>query len=314
MFDKFKNKKEVKTPDYPTKKEFDKLEKLVNTHQDYLNNIFVFHELELTPYMELMRNMSYELLKFFDNVCGKYDIEYWLDYGTLLGAVRHGGFIPWDDDLDVGILRDDYYRFLEVFPEELEKSGLKYIETHFKVPSWNPSSIRWFQINCKRPEFRGKFVGIDVFPYDYITGFDDEEEYVKRFHELRPNFFKEWQGDVDGLADALEKTCSHLNLSLSKENYFIAGVDGGRFTVGSIFKILKTEDLQPLKRIEFGNGEFLAPNNPDNYLKEIYGKNYMQIGKSIKDHNRLNRYKKQPDIMPKLKESYEELLKVNENF
>jgi len=311
MFKKFKKNNNDEITDYPNKKEFKKLEKLINTHQDYLNNIFVFHELESTPYLELMRSISYELLKFFDNVCEKYNLEYWLDFGTLLGAVRHEGFIPWDDDLDVGMMREDYYKFLEVFPEELEKSGLKYVKTQFKISNWDNGSKRWFQINSKRPEFNGKFVGIDVFPYDFITEFDDD--YIERFHNQRPDFFEVWKDDVS-LQDAINQTCSHLNLSLTKTDYFIAGVDGGRFQTGSIFKILKTEDLLPLKRIKFGKYEFLAPSNYDNYLKEIYGKKYMEIGKTIKDHNRLNRYKKQPNIISKLNESNDELLKANSNF
>lgn len=311
VFDRFKNDKKSEIPDYPTKKEFNELKKLVNTHQDYLNNIFVFHKLEKTPYLELMRDISYELLKFFDNICNKYDLEYWLDFGTLLGAVRHEDFIPWDDDLDVGMLREDYYKFLEVFPKEFERSGLKHVEAWFKDPSWAPGTRRWFQINCKRQEFNGKFVGIDVFPYDYITEYDDD--YIELFHNTRPKFFKAWQGDVS-LKDALDETCGELNLSLEKTDYFIAGVDGGRFRTGSVFKILKTEDLMPLKRIKFGEYEFLAPNNPKNYLSEIYGKHHMKIGKTKKEHGRLNRYKKQPNIMDKLYESKKELIKANENF
>jgi phosphorylcholine metabolism protein LicD len=311
MFSKFK-KKNDKTPKYPTRKDFEGLEELVNNQHDLLNNIFVFHELELSPFLELMRKISYELLKFFDNVCTKHDIEYWLDFGTLLGAVRHEGFIPWDDDLDVGMLREDYYKFLEVFPKELENSGSKYVVAWFKEPSWDINSRRWYQINCKYPEFNGKFVGIDVFPYDYITEFDDD--YISRFHdEIRPEFFKVWKGDV-GLKDALDSTCGPLNLSLSQTDYFIGGVDGGRFKTTSVFKILETKDLRPVKRIKFGDYEFLAPNNPDNYLSEIYGKEYMRIGRTSKDHGRLNRYKKYPNIMEILNGVSEELISVNRNF
>lgn len=304
-------KKNEETPDYPSKKEFMQLERLVNTHQDYLNNIIVFHKLEMTPYLKLMRGVSYELLKLFDNICSKHDIEYWLDFGTLLGAVRHEEFIPWDDDLDVGMLRADYYRFLEVFPDELDSLDLKFIQAWFKDPKWDPGSRRWYQINCKYEAYNGKFVGIDVFPYDYITEFDDD--YVERFHQLRPKFFEAWRGDVS-LEDALAESCGHLNLSIDKTDYFIAGVDGGRFMTGSVFKILKTEDLMPLKRLKFADHDYLVPANTDNYLKEIYGKKYMQIGKSIKDHGRLTRYKKLPESMELLRQAYDELHTANEKY
>lgn len=311
MFDRFKKNENDEVPEFATKREFNELKKLIDTHQDYLNNILVFHKLELTPYMELMRGVSYELLKLFDNICKKHDIEYWLDFGTLLGAVRHEDFIPWDDDLDVGMLRADYYRFLEVFPDEIASHDLNFIESWFKDPSWDPGTRRWYQINCKYKGFNGKFVGIDVFPYDYITEFDDG--YVERFHKLRPNFFKAWKDDVS-LEDALAESCKHLNLSIDKTDYFIASVDGGRFRTGSVFKILKTEDLMPLKRLKFGDHEYLVPNNPDNYLKEIYGKKYMQIGKSIKTHGRLTRYKKRPESMELLKQAYDELVRANEKY
>lgn len=309
MLSRFKKKK---VPNYPTKREFEKLEEMVDGHHIRLNNIFVYHELELTPYMKLMREVSYELLKFFDNVCSKYGLEYWLDFGTLLGAVRHGGFIPWDDDLDVGMLRADYYKFLEAFPKELERFDLKYIEAWFKEPSWDINSRRWYQINCKYPEYNGKFVGLDVFPYDFITEYDDD--YIPAFHNVvRPAFFKVWKGDVP-LKEALDATCGRLNLSLTKTDYFIGGVDGGRFYFTSPFKILKTKDLLPLKRIKFGNYEFSAPNSPENYISEIYGKDFMKIGKTSKDHGRLNRYKKHENIMELLGEAKEELLSANRTF
>lgn len=60
-----------------------------------------------------------EILVEVDKICKKHDIPYWLSSGTLIGAFRHNGFIPWDDDLDIEMLRKDYLRLLQVLPDEL---------------------------------------------------------------------------------------------------------------------------------------------------------------------------------------------------
>ena len=60
-----------------------------------------------------------DVLDVVDGICRKHGIKYFADWGTLLGAVRHGGFVPWDDDLDIAMLRPDYKRFREVADDEL---------------------------------------------------------------------------------------------------------------------------------------------------------------------------------------------------
>lgn len=60
-----------------------------------------------------------EILKEIDNICKKHNITYWLDGGTMLGCVRHKGFIPWDDDLDIAVFEEDYEHLLKVLQEEL---------------------------------------------------------------------------------------------------------------------------------------------------------------------------------------------------
>ena len=60
-----------------------------------------------------------EILLEVDKICKKHDIRYWLSSGTLIGAMRHNGFIPWDDDLDIEMMRADYLRLMKVLPSEL---------------------------------------------------------------------------------------------------------------------------------------------------------------------------------------------------
>ena len=69
--------------------------------------------------MNNLQKKVFELLQIFVGICEKWDIPYYLVCGSALGAVKYGGFIPWDDDIDVAMLREDYQRFLEVAPPEL---------------------------------------------------------------------------------------------------------------------------------------------------------------------------------------------------
>lgn len=136
-----------------------------------------------------------DILHRIANICNKYNIKYFAIGGTLLGAVRHKGYIPWDDDLDIAMFREDYNKFCEIAPEELhhpfffqtEETDPGYLLRHAKVRNSNTTAILSVQKDKKYKFNQGIFV--DIFPIDRIP--DNVE--------VRDIFFKElfdaW-GDV----------------------------------------------------------------------------------------------------------------------
>ena len=101
---------------------WDEIEERNNAIHFYLNNYF---DICKFPKAEgLLRKVQLadaELLRIVTDILSKHNLSYWLDYGTLFGAVRHKGFIPWDDDLDIAMSRRDYDIAFEVFQKEFEK-------------------------------------------------------------------------------------------------------------------------------------------------------------------------------------------------
>lgn len=114
-----------------------------------------------------------ELLTEVDRICKKCGIHYNIIAGTLLGAVRHGGFIPWDDDADVAMLRPEYEKFCKACKTELDKSRF-YFQDQNHTPGyrWGYGKLRRKQTLFLRenqehmPYAQGVF--IDVFPLDYV--------------------------------------------------------------------------------------------------------------------------------------------------
>ncbi len=145
---------------------------------------------KVTAKRKKLWRVEMEILREFDRVCQKYGITWYADYGTLLGAVRHQGFIPWDDDIDVSIMRKDYNRFIEAASKEFsfpykvhdpENDSLLYFFT--KIYNANTSFISYPNVP---PERIPQAIFIDVFPLDDI-GICGAEEVARSFFLISTN-------------------------------------------------------------------------------------------------------------------------------
>ena len=146
----------------------------------------------VTGQMKEIWAVELDMLAQLDRVCRKYGLTYFATGGTLLGAVRHKGFIPWDDDIDVGMMRDDYEKLCEVAPKEL--SHPYFFQTEYTDPGcmFGFAKIRNSDTTgMLRFEFESKYgynqgIAIDVFPFDNLIG--DEaarKRQVDRVMELK---------------------------------------------------------------------------------------------------------------------------------
>lgn len=122
-----------------------------------------------------------EVLNEVDRICRQYDIQYFADWGTLLGTIRHKGFVPWDDDMDITMKREDYTRFCQIVQQE--QGNLEIINFHTD-PEWkdmlsrviNGRNVNYTQEHLKKYHGFPYVAGLDIFPLDYVAPTEDEDK------------------------------------------------------------------------------------------------------------------------------------------
>ncbi len=130
--------------------------------------------------LEELKKIQVKILDNIDKFCKKNKINYWIDCGTLLGAVRHSGYIPWDDDIDIGMLREDYDKFLKLYNNSNKRYQLNAVELqkdyYFQFGKVVDTNTLLYE-----PDENGikGAVYVDVFVYDNAP--DDEAELKKMF-------------------------------------------------------------------------------------------------------------------------------------
>ena len=132
---------------------------------------------------------SLVVLEEIDRICKKHDIDYFADWGTFLGAVRHGGFVPWDDDLDICMKRDDYDKFRAVADMELPKEFVIHDyerkEEHqlFLARVVSNNQICFDEEHLKRYHNFPYMASVDIFILDYL--YNDEEKERERCKAIK---------------------------------------------------------------------------------------------------------------------------------
>ena len=221
--------------------------------------------------MKNFQKRMLDILLEFDKLAKKHNLTYWLDHGTLLGAVRHKGFIPWDDDLDISMPRDDYEK-LKMLKNELptwiffqSKEIEPLIPVHYiKLRDKNSLYIDKWEVNRKINYHQGIFM--DVFPINCIN-----RKYLK-IYKILMNLSKLFSNKYFRF-DLLAKLGIKLmnNFHNSSNNWCVSGGEYMHFVISSSKNI-----IFPLKKLEFEGYYFPVPNNYDAYLKNIFG-NYIEL-------------------------------------
>ena len=210
------------------------------------------------------------LLKLFDAVCKKNGLKYWLDWGTLLGAVRHKGFIPWDDDMDVSMPREDFERAMEILPGEMKEYGVDISE----MPG-QPYAGFGFSYRHKESG-----VWLDVFPADTSERTVSTEEEKARFTKDKKKYRSYYHRNKERLSK--EEIFRFKESILGKKGDGIL-YNGAEFEPKAYIHDLK--DIYPLGTVDFEGHLFPAPKDTDRYLRVQYGNTYMQFPRSgIESH------------------------------
>lgn len=166
-----------------------------------------------------------KVLGEIDRICKKYEIPYFADWGTLLGAVRHKGFIPWDDDLDIAMKRADYLRFLQVAPQELpEEYEVFTYETHPDFWSFLARVVAKKRICFEEAHLREFYgfpyiVGIDIFVLDNVAedvARNEERNAAARYVIAVAEQLGEGTLAGDAAEDALHQIENALDVSLDR--------------------------------------------------------------------------------------------------
>lgn len=241
------------------------------------------NELTLKEKQEIMLDIMLDI----DRFCRENGIRYSLAYGTMLGAVRHGGFIPWDDDLDIFMLRDDFEKFVESYPAHRyhvlynTRNDKEFLATGYAKVHDPKTAIVGEKTHTKYGVF------VDIFPLDPVPEDPEEQrKYIKRHKSLHNRLHHRQQKDINSIL----KTYRHsLDWWWEKCHYEIRQhkYDGSPYVAGLLGPVIpavyEKDAFDTLKDIEFEGHKLMVFADTHTPLAKVFGDDYMTPKKWI--HN-----------------------------
>ncbi|MEG0026691.1 MAG: LicD family protein [Raoultibacter sp.] len=246
--------------------------------------------------LQQLQSVALELLLDFDAFCKGHGVSYALCGGSMLGAARHQGFIPWDDDIDVMLLRSEYDKLLSLAPEASLDGNHALVSVRDKT--FARDYARYIRKDFGKEEDETTeedcpWIGVDIFPIDFIS--DSDELFVRQLRDRRfwhelvvtcsspfnagSTFVKKWVRNIIrpfafayGRFRAAEKSeaiCKRFNDSPGRDIAIVCGMYGTKERWSS-------SGYQPLIEVPFEGHLLPAPHDFDAYLSAIYG-DYMQL-------------------------------------
>lgn len=217
------------------------------------------------------------LLKELAYVCEKNNFKYILDAGTLLGAIRHTGFIPWDDDIDILMFREDYEKIVSAFKNTTRNSDI-YAEYHRDKDTNSQYFIKIKHKKCP-------FLGVDIFPLDsYGKHLSLKEQLIatNKICKILKHLKKEINPNISN-----KETKTILTKTMKEKILLSSANENGDFVYGVDFAhklknwFLDRDIVLPLRKIQFEDSKYTTVNKPKEFLKNIYG-DYMKYPKKMK--------------------------------
>lgn len=228
------------------------------------------------------------MLKVVDQICQQLQLDYWLEGGTLLGAVRHQDFIPWDDDMDISMPRASFEAFIQKAPSLLPANIL--LQTCTSDPGYfnlavplkiRDTESRFIEMHEQGNETYQQGIFIDVFVYDHLppsklqrTCYKFLAKKARRLlrHKYCPIAMGHYAVFYQLLGRFISKTALETltqKLIHSAKNSNSPYVGYGYDCVNS--NVVKLDDIYPLRRTQFGDAQFNIPHRAEVLLTQLYG-------------------------------------------